>query len=275
VSLQVTSQREARYAALLFLVAGTVAITNSWLPGVTPPGMRLTFTGLGLLDVALAAVLAALPWERWSRRALIAIPLASLVVVDLFAIAGRLDAWISFVFLVVLAFWTGLALPRWSTVWLTGAFAAAYVIPQLAAGRAHEALSTVGLVVPIVVVLGELVANTVAGLRAETMRDELTGVGNRRHGMEVLERLRPGDAVLVLDIDRFKDINVAREAGAATAGLAERLVDDWRRTGPRTTISIGATVHTRAETPTDALARADRALYEAKRGGRDRSCFAG
>jgi diguanylate cyclase (GGDEF)-like protein len=308
-----TSLREARYAALLFLVAGTVSVVNSWVPGVTPADLRLTFTGLGALDVACAVLVALLPWQRWPRWALVGVALVALALVDLFAIAGHLPPWISFVFLVVLAIWSGLALPRWSTTWLTGPLAAAYLVPQLTAGRAHEALTSVGLVIPIVVVLGELVAHTVSGLREQTMRDELTGVGNRRHGMEVLERLRPGDAVMVLDIDRFKDINdrhghaggdailqdlgallrrtmrgadavarlggeeflvVARDPGTAAPRLAQRLVDEWRRTGPRTTISVGATVHTPADTPMDALARADRALYQAKRSGRDRSCFA-
>jgi diguanylate cyclase (GGDEF)-like protein len=166
--------------------------------------------------------------------------------------------------------------------------------------------------VPVVVVLGEVIAQDMAGLHATSRRDDLTGVGNRRYGMEVLERLRPGDAVLILDLDRFKDVNdreghaggdavlaelgtmlrqtmrgadvvarlggeeflvVATQAGSAAAGLAERLVRDWRETAPRTTISVGATLHRRGDAPSQALARADEALYRAKRAGRDRSCY--
>jgi diguanylate cyclase (GGDEF)-like protein len=298
---------------LLFGVAGLLAIVNAWIPGVCPPGLRAEFTALGVLDLALAFVLARLPWERWPRRALLAIAVAALIVVDLFAVLGQLEPWIYSVFLLVTAVWAGLSLPRWSSAWLAPAVAAAYVAPLIAAGRGEEATQTVGLIVPIVVVLGEVIAHVVSTLRDASIRDELTGVGNRRHGMAALERVRPGDAVFVLDLDRFKEVNdrdghaggdavlvelgamlqermravdtvarlggeeflvVASQAKASTSVLAERLVADWRRRTPRTTISIGATVHEPGETPAELLARADGALYAAKRSGRDRSCYA-
>ncbi len=36
--------------------------------------------------------------------------------------------------------------------------------------------------------------------------DELTGLGNRRLGDQLLESLRDGDALILLDLDRFKSI---------------------------------------------------------------------
>jgi diguanylate cyclase (GGDEF)-like protein len=128
--------------------------------------------------------------------------------------------------------------------------------------------------------------------------------------MAALARLRPGDALLLLDLDRFKEVNdrdghaggdavlasfgallqrsmrgadavarlggeeflvVASQVGGSAEAMAERLVQDWRGTGPRTTVSVGVTVHREGEEPEEALARADRALYDAKRAGRDRS----
>jgi diguanylate cyclase (GGDEF)-like protein len=189
----------------------------------------------------------------------------------------------------------------------------AYVVPLLHAGRGHDAAATAGVVVVMVVVLAELIARQVGALRDASVRDELTGVGNRRHGMAALERLRPGDAVLLLDLDRFKAVNdrdghaggdavlvslaellrqsmrgadavarlggeeflvVASQAGGSAAAVAERLVEQWRGTRPRTTVSVGVTVHQPGEEPEHALARADRALYDAKRAGRDRSIYA-
>ncbi len=298
---------DARRASLLFAVAGLLAIVNAWI--VAPADQRIDFTLLGTLDLVIAAAIAVAPWHRWPRKALLAIPLLTLLTVDLFAIVGDLEPWIYSVFFVVLAIWIGVALPRFSTLALAPAFAVAYVAPL----DASTATTTVGLIVPIVVVLGEFVAHVVHRLREESVVDELTGIGNRRHGMAALQRLRPGDGVMLLDLDRFKDVNdrhghaagdavlasfgallrrsmrgadaiarhggeeflvIVSQAGADADSVANRLLDDWRATDPRTTISAGVTLHRRGEAPEEALARADRALYEAKDRGRDRIQYA-
>ena len=204
----------------------------------------------------------------------------------------------------------GIALPRWSALALSPAVALAYVLPLLHARESHLAATTAGVVVPMVVVLAEVISRAVTSLREQSVRDELTGVGNRRHGIAALQRLRPGDAVLLLDLDRFKQVNdrdghaggdavlaafgallqrsmrgadsaarlggeeflvVASQVGGSAAAMAERLVEDWRGTEPRTTVSVGVTIHRDGENPEQVLARADRALYDAKRAGRDRS----
>lgn len=139
--------------------------------------------------------------------------------------------------------------------------------------------------------------------------DPLTGVGNRRHGETLLADLQPGDTVLLFDLDNFKAVNdtfghaggdevlqdfarflrgnvrhddgvarmggeeflvVWRALGAGAEASQPRLVDAWRATRPRTTVSAGLAVHRADRTPADTLAAADAALYAAKGQGRDR-----
>jgi len=311
----------ARRAALLFAVAGALSIVNAWIPGVAPAEARVPFTLLGLLDLAAALLVLSLPWRAWPPRALLAIPALALALVDVFAIVGELEPWRYSVFLVVLAVWIGASLPRWTTVKLAPAIGIAYVLPLLVSGQGAEAGGSVGLVVPVVVVIGELVAHVVDGLRTAnraltdaSQRDELTGVGNRRLATSVLARLRPGDAVLVLDLDHFKQVNdryghaagdevlvalgallqrtmrgadavarlggeeflvVLRGGGSDAGAVAERIRADWRPAAPRpTTLSIGVALHEFGEAPQAVLVRADAALYEAKHSGRDRVCHA-
>jgi diguanylate cyclase (GGDEF)-like protein len=150
---------------------------------------------------------------------------------------------------------------------------------------------------------------TSQALAEATVRDELTGIGNRRHAATLLESLLPGDAVLLLDVDHFKAINdsdghaagdkvliaigaylrnylryedsaaryggeeflvVLRQVTGSALDAAIRLLEGWRATRPRVTISIGVAVHAGDRSPAATLGHADAALYAAKRTGRDR-----
>jgi diguanylate cyclase (GGDEF)-like protein len=140
-------------------------------------------------------------------------------------------------------------------------------------------------------------------------RDDLTGTGNRRHAELLLQGLREGDAVLLVDLDHFKTVNdtwghragdevlqalgaylqgcvrssddvaryggdefvvLARGAGGDIAATADRLLRGWRSAGHKTTISIGVAVHHPRHSPAATLDRADTALYAAKSQGRNR-----
>jgi diguanylate cyclase (GGDEF)-like protein len=141
-----------------------------------------------------------------------------------------------------------------------------------------------------------------------SMRDALTGVGNRRQADALLAQVKPGDAVALLDLDHFKSVNdrwghaagdevlvalaryldrslrdgdavarfggeeflvVLRSAGVHAGPAMERLMAGWRRTGPVTTFSAGVAVHEADAKPAATLIAADRALYRAKDAGRD------
>ena len=144
----------------------------------------------------------------------------------------------------------------------------------------------------------------------EAETDPLTRVGNRRSADLMLAELRPGDVVVVLDLDHFKVVNdtqghaagdttlqqfaryvraglrdrdrLARVGGeefllvlvAVELGEAEtvlgRIKEAWLATAPLATFSGGVARHRIHEDSTDTYARADAALYRAKSSGRNR-----
>ena len=171
-------------------------------------------------------------------------------------------------------------------------------------------------------------AQAMARIQDLATHDELTGLINRRHMVELLEQERQrcvrsgrGFCVALIDIDHFKQINerhghsggdsllhnFAREALGAirvadvlarwdgetfvlllsdarlplARGGVERLrtrveaaaLLDGKPT-QRITVSAGLTEHIAGEAVSDALARADRALYQAKTEGRNRTVVA-
>ena len=141
-----------------------------------------------------------------------------------------------------------------------------------------------------------------------SLRDPLTGVGNRRKADALLHQLRAGDVIALIDCDHFKAVNdryghaagdrvlvdlathldrslrdgdevarwggeefivVLRHAAAAGAAAVERLLAGWHDADPVTTFSAGVATHGEGEEPDATLARADAALYRAKSNGRD------
>ena len=157
-------------------------------------------------------------------------------------------------------------------------------------------------------------ADLLGQLTEFALTDELTGLPNRRAWDEQLEQaLREPDpiCVAILDLDHFKSYNddhghqagdrFLKEAAAAWRAqlrpgdtlaryggeefvvllhedeldTARGVVDRLRAVPPRgQSCSAGIARRGDGETATDLLGRADHALYEAKRAGRDRSLIA-
>jgi diguanylate cyclase (GGDEF)-like protein len=153
-----------------------------------------------------------------------------------------------------------------------------------------------------------------AELTHDAETDALTDLANRRTFARALTTLQPGDALVIVDLDHFKNVNdrfghqtgdetlrslaaclrdtarqvdcVARyggeefaivlpEAGAAGArSMLARLRESWRQRNPITTFTAGIAVHDAPRDPRDTLELADIALYAAKEAGRDRDVLA-
>ncbi len=147
----------------------------------------------------------------------------------------------------------------------------------------------------------------------DSLRDELTGVGNRRHVSALLGNVQPGDAIVMLDLDNFKEVNdtlghsigdevlhamgaylrsalrdndsvaryggeefllLLRRAGSGGVAKAQELLEGWRRTNPVVTFSAGVAIHDISATPLGTVKKADAALYLAKSRGRNQVCSA-
>jgi diguanylate cyclase (GGDEF)-like protein len=149
-----------------------------------------------------------------------------------------------------------------------------------------------------------------ARLVQEAATDELTELMNRRAFNRHLDSMRPGDVVIMIDLDHFKVINdehghnagdvalrtmadclrraardsdvlarwggeefaiiLARSTIAGAHSMIERLRAEWGTARGPTTFSAGIAQRIEGEGPVMTLGRADNALYRAKQQGRDR-----
>jgi diguanylate cyclase (GGDEF)-like protein len=153
----------------------------------------------------------------------------------------------------------------------------------------------------------------VSELEGSLQTDPLTGVGNRALLHDTMPGLAAGAGLLVIDIDRFKELNdraghgagdevlcdlaaylrrsvraddtvirlggdeflvVLRSAVESEEAIAQRIVEDWNRRAPVATISAGLARQAPDESSLETLKRADAALYRAKGNGRSGLCSA-
>ncbi len=319
------SARGVLQAGLLFAVVGVIGLVSDAFPGGIGHG-RLTSVILdaALLPVGVVAIVFRKNWLLRGRRGLLLAVVAMALIGANNANGSLVPATYGTYFMLVMV-WVGIWYKPWTVLALSPLMTGAYLVPlYLGAPRSPGDVSAVFLVVPITVLAGEIIAHytdrvrradiarerLLSELSRETVTDELTGVGNRRLGEMLIESLEPGDAVTVLDIDHFKDVNdryghpegdgllrqlgsflvasmrerdaaarmggdefmiVMRGAGTEGVNIVSRLLGEWRQFSPRATISAGVAVHRSKLSPQAAYAAADRTLYEAKHSGGDQA----
>jgi diguanylate cyclase (GGDEF)-like protein len=323
--LSTDSLSAAKQASVLFLASGTISLITNHLPGID---FEAVSDLAGLVAILISPFGWLLPWHRWPQRATLAYFPFFLALVVTSSIYNQTPTEVYGVWYVVAFVWVGSNHPSRTSLYLAAPASIAYLIPLLAvADPSGDAARSVAIAIPAAVLVGEVLSATNASLRearaaqdvatgllaTAVVTDDLTGVGNRRHVTDMLGTLADGDALLLLDLDHFKEVNdrlghltgdevlatlgrflrasirdtadgvaryggeeflvVLRQPGDSMAPAAERLLRNWRATGPVVTFSIGMSVHRSGQSATATLAEADQALYRAKAAGRN--CWRG
>ena len=307
----------ARIAAALFGAAGLVTLLGILLPHqpeVDVEGLEVVSAGAGVLAAILLLAGPRLPgWtvHVWTALGTVLVSLALLFNGERHGGAAGGDEMYYLWVVLYVAYYAG----RAATVFHVAFIAVAYTLTLVAIDPGpigtSRWLTTIGLATGTAVVvrlLSERVDRLVAELRLAASTDPLTGLLNRRasreRGMRELARARRTGkpfAVLLIDVDRFKQLNdreghLAGDEALVTLAReltgALREIDTLARiggdefavllpdTGPEgahataerlasiTTvpISVGTAVYGLDGHTTDELARAaDAALYAAKR----------
>ena len=190
---------------------GAILIATSWLLDVGTHDRNVRIV-IGVALLLVAEPLAIVPWDRLSRRALVATPVLVLTALGVLG-AVTADASQTFPALAVLTVvYLGLTQPPGATA----AAVPALIADWWLANPVHSALVLARLPVMIAVMLliGEGIARAqrlsrreTRALRAFAMTDPLTDLGNRRTLAIELAQLPVGGLVLFLDLDNFKDFN--------------------------------------------------------------------
>lgn len=148
--------------------------------------------------------------------------------------------------------------------------------------------------------------NAVESLYDAATRDPVSGVGNRQQAAAIIASLRPGDGLLVLEVDGFESLRRAQGDAAADLLLGQvglhlrngtrtgdlvarygdpqfvvalrdlkapidtvvrRLVESWLAGSPSRTLSVGGALHLDGTAPLETVDRAESALASAQRRG--------
>ena len=302
--------RGARIGSAFYIAASFIVLaTVPFLPRSVP---RLPVAIMAGVALACGMCFTRLPWSRWGMGPLVAMPILGYL---LLAVLGLLapGATSTYMPLYMLTFvYIGLVAKPGTAMKVAPLAVASYVVGNLR--TVDVALVRLAITIPVWLFVGEVLARLLAyrtrELRQAADTDPLTRLDNRRSYDRSLGLMGAGDAVVLVDLDHFKEVNdrrghqagddalrhlaeamreetrvvdcVARfggdefalvltRAGANGArDVLARLRDRWNANNGVTTFSAGIAVHRVDEDPASTFERADQSLYRAKARGRDR-----
>lgn len=313
-----------RQAAYLYTAAGLIGVGTDLLP--PGPAAHPAGDGVDAFNLLIGVLLLTPLSRRISRRASLVFALIAFGNVAMSNVHGAVPPPTLGIWFVLIFIWVGSWHGRGAAALVSPFAAVAYLLPlAFGAPVPQGAVGAVVLVIPVGILAGEAIAANAATARRSAdaqqlavdalakanVTDDLTGLGNRRMGNQLLDGVRPGDAVAILDLDHFKRVNdteghargdallqdlgaflreslrtgdaVARMGGeefvlilrqpapGEALKVVQRLLADWRVLSPVTTLSAGVVIHERDVPPSETYRRADAGLYAAKQAGRDRA----
>ncbi|MGN6301450.1 MAG: diguanylate cyclase domain-containing protein [Angustibacter sp.] len=201
----------ARLGAGFLVFEGLVVATTGWWLHARA-GAATAPVAVGLCQVAGGLGVRALPWQRWPRRSITAVPLVAICLLAglAFGAPGAAAPYVG-----LLARWflfTGLAAPAGPSLTLLMPAVSAYLLMLGELDARH--LVRGGLAGCTWVVIAEAMAaraafssGRTAALERQAETDALTGVLNRRGLDTALSAAGAGDGVVVIDLDHFKRVN--------------------------------------------------------------------
>jgi signal transduction histidine kinase len=146
-----------RLAAVFFAGAGVLGLVTLPLPA--PGSDKAATAAVYGVALALGVVIWFAPWQRWPRRASLAILPPAFALIAVGNVFGGADLHTYGVFFVVAFVWIGMAHPPRTSAALAPLAAAAYVLPLFFLPGSREAgLASAAITIPVCVLVGESIA---------------------------------------------------------------------------------------------------------------------
>src|SRR5688500_2817384 len=217
-----------RLAGVLFALSGVVTLANLLVP--SQDRNLAILLCVGTLAVLTGAVCWVLPWHRWPRKATLPLIPVAFTLIAAGACASH-RPYTYGVYWVVAFVWVGVAQKRWTSVAFGPLATVMYLAPFFVRGDTEvDAMSSVGVAIPVCLLVGESLA-WISGLLRQAERLDLRRMSDMESLLEATVSLaRQGEPISAANLVAELAVRLLR-ADAAVVLLANPSTGALRGTG--------------------------------------------